>query len=152
MLLCSCEACPAPSGAATWRWYPWAAKKARSKDRAFFMLFSGCYCKIANLIFSRSTNIRAPRPAFAPGGLSENCKLDTIIRSEGGHFCLPHRTQQNLCHFVAFVRSEYNRLLYSPSEPLRCPLATCGGCGLVLTLNKIMVLFRSPFCPCFSFL
>ena len=30
-----------------------------------------------------------------------------------------------------------------PSEPLRCPLATFGGFGPVLTLNKIMVLCRS---------
>lgn len=45
-------------GAAPFPGCPWTARKVRSKDRSFFMLFCGCCGKITGLIFSGSTHMR----------------------------------------------------------------------------------------------
>ena len=65
----------------------------------------------------------------------------------GGMKLFTQRTQQNK-NFVAFSQSK-NKIGQSVARLNRCadrlPVPFRHGCTLLLALNKILVLFRSPF-------
>lgn len=95
-------------------------------------------------------NLRDPVLLFLLSGQSGNCQLLPSFRREGSTkagarapaslflrsslilgFCelsgrlfgpFPRPTQQNLCHFVAFIGSQKNNWWWLPNEPLRWPL------------------------------
>ena len=100
----------------------------------------------------KSRLVLSTRRLFSCSGLpSSHAENPTLANAPAAcNYLIPVRqsAERNKTS-VILLRSlgpKINRPMRGPSEPLRCPLATFGGFGLVLALNKIMVLCRSARC------